>query len=129
MIGYGVQQLATAGGPGELIAQRMYPLLLPDKPTLPAATYQGISRVEEQTNDGPTGFITVRLQIDSWGATHVAATALAVAFEALLNGFSGPLPDGANVQNAWLDNQSDYFEQGTRLYRVQQDWMIQFSEA
>jgi hypothetical protein len=125
----GLYQLITAdSGFAALAANRLYPLILPDTPTLPAATYQLISSVAEETNDGPSGFVTARIQIDTWSDAYASCKALAKALRVLLDGLTGILPNGIAVSNILRDNATDYIEPVSRLYRVQTDWLVMYDE-
>jgi hypothetical protein len=125
----GLFQLITAdSGFSTIAANRLYPLILPDTPTFPAATYQLISSVPEETNDGPTGFVKARIQTDTWSNSYASCKALAKALRVLLDGFTGTLPNGVAVSNIIRDNSSDYIEPVSRLYRVQTDWLVMYDE-
>ena len=127
----GIQQLVTAApAVSALIGSRLYPLLLPDAPVYPAATYQVISCVEEQTLDGPTGIFTARVQVDAWSPSYSETKATAAAIRGVLDGFDGTLADGTRVANMWLcDSPADAFTPEARLYRTQQDFKLIYSLA
>lgn len=48
-----------------LCGTRVYPLIIPADPLLPCITYGSTSCIPQYTMDGPTGFITARVQIDT----------------------------------------------------------------
>jgi hypothetical protein len=106
-----------------LASARIYPLTLPQNPTLPAITYQRISAPKGLTLDGPE-LTTERLQVDSWATTHAAVRQLSDAVRAALHGYSG-----ASAQLVELLNESDYYEQEVKVHRVRADYRIQGVEA
>src|SRR3990167_8769767 len=57
---------------------RIYPLVLPQKPTLPAITFQRVSNVRVNSFDAGGGIDNPLLQVDSWAATRKAARELAM---------------------------------------------------
>ena len=111
-----------------LCGTRVYPVKLPDSPTLPAVTYQGISTNPDSTMDGPSGFVEVRLQFDCWGETYGDAKTLQDAVRLALDGYTGLLSDGTAVFNVMLDTASDLYEPDSRLYRASTDYKVQFSQ-
>lgn len=66
------------------IGTRMYPDALEQGAALPAAVYQVISRTHVQHLQGITTAGTVRVQIDCYAATRLAADAVAEAIVAAL---------------------------------------------
>lgn len=128
MIDDGIRQLLVTAPAGAtvaaLISTRMYPLVLPEPCTYPAATYQLISNIEENTLDAGAVSAKARVQIESWGTTLLEAQTVAKAIRAVLKDFAGALPNGVNVVNAWRDNVSSGFDQDTQKYYVQSDYMV-----
>lgn len=111
-----------------LCGTRIYPLLLPDAPTLPAVTYQTISSVSGYTNDGQTDATKARIQMDVWAQSYMVAKSLAEAIRHVLDAYSGTLPDGTEVGNILRDNSTDLYEEQAFLYRVQTDWLVIFAQ-
>lgn len=129
-------RLLADGTVSGLISTRMYPLVLPQDPTLPALTYQRISGPRIHKLTGTTGRARARLEIDSWAETYTEAQSLAAAVRASLDGFIGTLTDGNSPESTRsatirLDNERDLHEDlggGSALYRISQDYMINHSE-
>jgi hypothetical protein len=69
-----------------LIAERFYPVGVPQDDPLPAATYQMISAGREQNMAGPDGLVEARFQVNCWAGTYVAAYELAEKVRLCLNG-------------------------------------------
>lgn len=108
---YGV--LAADAGVTALAGTRIYPLLLPQEPTLPAITYQRISTTAVHTRSG-NGLAFVRLQLDCFAATYAGAKSLAAAVVAAVE-----TVDGAQQQQM-LDGYDDSPEQ----FRVTIDFIF-----
>jgi len=51
------------------ISNRLYPLTLPQEPTLPAVTYFILAGTRDFAHDGDLGFSQFRIQFDSYGST------------------------------------------------------------
>lgn len=65
---------------------RIYPIQLPQSPTLPASTYMVISNLADYSQDGLSSQ-TPRVQIDCYAVTYLAAHALADAYAAAIPGW------------------------------------------
>ena len=72
-----------------LVTARIYPIYLPESATLPAITYQIISKSDVNTADGPVGLVTQRIQFTCFATTYIDAIALATAVRAAIGGYSG----------------------------------------
>ncbi len=106
---------------------RFFPLVLPESGVFPATTYQRISQRTISTLDGHSDATKVRLQVDHWGERYGDVQVLAAAVDAVLEDFTGALPDGTWVYSIAIENGTDRFEEQARLYRFSRDYMIQFS--
>lgn len=111
-----------------LIDTRLTPLILPQDPAYPAATYQRISASRLRSVDGPAGRGKPRLQLDCWGATYAQAKALAAAAGRALDGYKG-LMGSVQVDAVSLDNEQDVHEEEPEVYRVIQDYLISHQET
>jgi len=91
---------------------RFYPIQLPQRPTLPASTYQIVSNMPGYSQDG-LSYEAPRVQIDCYAKTYAEAHTLADAFLAALAGWhaafgipafiaSGPydLPDDPELERS-----------------------------
>ena len=134
MLEAGIQQLvadnlavkAIIGNPA-----RFYPVLLPDDPTYPCASYQVISDVSDYLLDGTISLSSIRIQVDTWsggssGANYADAKNTQAAIRSLLEGFSGLLPDGTRVAFIRVVDARDLFEQDARSYRTSTDFMVYY---
>lgn len=108
-----------------LMSTRMYPLDLPQEPTAPCATYHRVSTTPLYTHSGDSQLDEVRIQIDSYAATVLAAKTLAGAIRDRISGHSGDM-EGVDVQSVFMDTEQDFGDPTTDLYRVSQDYLITF---
>lgn len=123
----GVQ--AVIGNPA-----RFYPVLLPESPTYPCASYQVISDVPDYTLDGGQGMNQKRIQVDTWSggassASYMDAKNAQAAIRAALETFRGQLPDGTWVAGILVANAKDEYEQDARAYRTTTDFMVFYPAA
>jgi hypothetical protein len=126
-------QLLATPAVTALVGQRIYALILPQKPQggagwVPAVTYQRIAAIRENALDGATGLVGVRFQVDSWALTYAEVKDLAAAVRGALNGFAGAV-GGENVQGSFLLADTDRYESEVELFRVSQDFRVWHREA
>lgn len=110
-----------------LAGTKLHPILLPEDPALPAATYQQIARTPLYTLDGRVNFTEVRIQFDTWANDYGQAKQLMAAINAAIDNFSGQLSDGTQVFGIQLDTCNDLYEDAARIYRCTADYLIQYA--
>lgn len=95
--------LIADAGLSALIGARVYPVQLPQRPTLPAITYQDISTLPTQHRDNPyPKHRRSRYQFDCWAGDYDTTLAVRVALEAAMGDIaqvSEPRIDVALLQN------------------------------
>jgi hypothetical protein len=132
MLEAGIQALVAANAAVQAIIgnpARFYPVVLPEDPTYPCASYQVISEVPVYRLNGNLSIYPVRLQVDTWSgglenATYAAVKNMQAAIRAVLEGFKGTLSDGTKVAYIEVAGAADLFEQDARCYRTSTDFMI-----
>jgi hypothetical protein len=72
-----------------IVSNRIYPMVLAQKATLPAIRYQRISGIPEHSHDGVSGFEVAVMQVDCYAETYLGAIALRDAVQAGMDGFNG----------------------------------------
>jgi hypothetical protein len=113
-----------------LAGSRVYPVNLPQKPTLPAISFHDISSVWVRDLSGPPTKVRRRIQIDAWANTHLEAQQLGDAIRRALNGFDGSM-SGTHMGSVWADNRfADSAPEGgvAGIYRVSQDFIFAATE-
>lgn len=114
-------------GIGAICGDRIYPLVLPQKPELPAITYQTISAVRSYHMQGEDGLPAYRVQIDAWASTMADADALGVQVRDCLSGFKGDA-DGTEMRGIFFDTERSFYESEPKLYRVSQDFIVWYRD-
>lgn len=121
-----LSRLANYGGLSALVVARIYPMILPQKPTLPAVTYQRIDGERESGMTQEHGMAHPRMQVDCWAATYSAAKAVATQVRGALQRWSGTVA-GVTVLDSFLESDRDLYEPGTGgqdIFRVSLDFLI-----
>lgn len=98
-----------------LVSNRCYPLLMPQSPTLPAIVYQRISNQPSNILDKSRTLDLVRIQIDCYSTTYSGAKTLASSVQSSMQ---------TATFSATLQNDTDFFEAETDLYRVSLDYYV-----
>jgi hypothetical protein len=109
-----------------MIATRVYPILLPEKPVLPAMTYGVVGGSGEPTLN-TSGMIRLRMQFDCWGMKYSDAAQLRKALVQALNLYYGVLSDGTYLQLAQFIQPVDFYEQDARQYRCAVEFYFEFT--
>lgn len=94
------------------LGNRVYPLVLPQTPTLPAVVYQRISSYDTQTLDGTQSLDMGRFQIKVYATSYKNAVDTAELVKATLSGKALKLME------------MDDYESDTKLFSIQLDYQI-----
>lgn len=112
-----------------LVSRRIYPLAMPQEPTLPAVTYTRVSTTRPATiGGGKPGLSMTRFQIDCYGSTYAAADAVAEAVRGALQGYQGTLSGSVVAQNISVVDTTDIYEDETLESRISLDVEIWHNE-
>lgn len=85
--------LTTNTAVAAIVTKRVYPVVIPQKGSFPAVTYQRVSGNRVNGLDGAGELVQARVQVDCWAESYSAVRALADAVSAALTGI-GFLPVG-----------------------------------
>lgn len=96
--------LEAHAGLSALVSARIYPLLLPQKATLPAIAYQLISRTAVDTRKESAGLVIARWQFAVNGRTYAATVAVMTQLKLALESFTNSSP---RVDDLFLDTERD----------------------
>jgi hypothetical protein len=126
-------RLTTEATVSALVGTRVYPLVLPQPPTFPAIAYTRMPRTEQFTDDGPSGLVDCRIQLDCYAATYDGAVVLGDAVRGALNGWKDA---GSGVQKSQQVPQTEGdlrepvgdSEGGAESFRVTMDILVSGSE-
>jgi len=110
-----------------LVSTRIYPLILPQPPTLPAVTYFKVSMVNKRTLASPSNVLKqVRIQFSCWANTYSEAKDVAEQVKLALQDFRGEMGGAGGVQvlDGNVINEQDLYETDTGIYHVPVDVLI-----
>ena len=107
-----------------LVNGRVYPIIIPQNAVFPCARYNRVSVLRDYTLSGPDCLPAVRFQVDVFGSSFSAVREAWDEIRKGLDGFDGV----GDIQYVTLDNETDDYEDDTKLYRVIGDFVVQYLE-
>jgi hypothetical protein len=120
-------RLSGYGGLSALVGTRIYPVRLPQNVALPAVTFQKVTAIRPSNFGVDTGDVRYRIQIDCWASAMPGETAgankVAAQVRAALKRYRG-----GNIQDCFLENEQDFYDDSAELYRVILDFVVWFKE-
>ena len=114
-------------GVSAIVASRVYPLVMAQKTTLPAITYQTPALKPDRNLAGNTGRMTATIQLNAWAETYTAVKALAKALRSALNDYSGAMGSDT-VQRSGVQSETDGWDEETGFFRVSMQITIVYIE-
>lgn len=116
--------------------ERIYPSVLPQKPTLPALVIQRVSKGDSLSVDGAIGHQRIRVQIDIYSTDYGELGQVDDAVQDALHGKKWTTADVDDVQLVELDQSRDTAADadaapgpGQKLYRRLADYIVTFRKA
>lgn len=119
------QLLSTAPTLVALQGARVFPVLLPEDPVLPATTYRTVGGRQTPTLQ-TAGVQRRRVELDFRAHTPGAADQLREATIAVLNMFHGALPNGLIILSCQLLQPIDDFDGDARQFRFGAEFYFEF---
>lgn len=116
------QYLIAQPAVNNLIAGRLYPMVLPQPPTLPAATYQRVSRSAVRDLTGVAYWVS-RFQFSCWAERYADAKAVAQAIREALEDYVGTMGT-FKILDSTTVNEIDLSQPDTGLYHVPVDVLV-----
>lgn len=122
--------LSGVAGLTALISNRIYPLVMPQNPTLPAISYQEISRLQPHTMGDDPDLGRPRYQFTIWAASLASARAVAKQLKAALQNQRNQLWGGAGGVTVTVlgpENQQEGYQRldsGAEIFSISQDYFF-----
>ena len=115
-------------GLSALISTRLFPLILPEGVTMPAATYQRISGPRMRSHSGPSGVSMPRYQFNCWGDTYKQAKEVADQVRIALESFSGTMGT-VPVHAGFVEDDRDFYDEDVKQFFTAVDVILRHEEA
>lgn len=121
--------LIAQSGITSIVSTRVYPVILPEKPTYPAITYRDDDHDIDESFDGNGILTRSDYFIDAWSTTHTGALTLAAAIKTALKNHSGSF-GGINIQQLSIRTiPGMIYEDSVEAYRKTQLFTIWHDEG
>lgn len=127
--------LLADSGIAAVVADRIFPIVLPQGETRTSIVYTRISGQGDHTLTQASGIARPRYQIDSWAQTPGAASSLADMVKDRLDGARGAFEYGSNsprdsidVLGAFFTDEREDYDATAKLYRMSRDYFVWFRE-
>lgn len=121
-------QLANNAGVSALVSTRIYPLVMPQQPTMPALVYAMVDNNREQVHRGQTTGVKARVQVTCWGATEASAAAVKDAVRLAMIGAQGSVAS-VTIDGVVCEGEVEGFEPDTTRHWIALDFFIWHREA
>lgn len=118
-----VDLLTGDAGIGSMVAARVYPVVLPQNPTLPAIVYQEVRGLARAAADGDTGQRESRFLVSWWAMSYSAIKVGKGLMLGLLSGYGG-----GSISRIELDGIRDDYDPETGRFRQLVELMIYWTE-
>lgn len=109
------------------VQARTYGFKLPLNTTLPAITFFKVSAPRDQTQEGPSGLVTARFQVSSWGKTYTDSKQLSRSVRLALDGFRGAFNE-VRIDGVELMNEMDGNEPEPNIFQTIMDFRVKYAE-
>jgi hypothetical protein len=98
-----------------LVNNKVYPIVIPQKATMPAVVYNRIATNAQNVLAGGATIDQIRFQVDTYATTFAAARTLAAQVRLAMEGA---------IFKATLQSELDFFEDEINYYRISQDYYV-----
>jgi hypothetical protein len=119
-------RLSTFTGLSALVADKVYPLILPQGVTLPAVSYQRVSSIRPSAMGADIGIVRARFQVDVWAQDFDSSKAIAEQIRLALQCYHGT--GTVEILEIFFLNEVDLYEENTRIAHQALDFEVNYRE-
>ena len=125
-----LKELLADSGITSLIGERLYYVKAPQDVVKPYVAFFKASAPREYSHDGASKLAHPRFQFSCFATTYYEAKQITEAIRAAIEAFSGTMggAGGVEVGHCFLINESDIYEENTKLFHVAVDYLIWHKE-
>jgi len=114
--------LSSVSGISALVAERIYPVHLPSRPSYPAITFNSDSHDLEKSFDGQSTFTRSNYSVHAWASTLAAAETLGGLIRTALKNYSGTAGTIIIDKVFIVAGPLSFFEDSVNAYRISQNF-------
>lgn len=116
-----LRSILTNSNPvGSIIADRVFPGIIPEGTTLPACAFVTTNNEPTGTKSGPSTLDFVTVDFDIISKRYSEVDSAGEAIRNALENYAG----GTNIYRISIRDEAEYFDQKNRLYRLNQEYYI-----
>ena len=119
------ERLSGDAGLQALVAERIYPDVIPQNVVYPIIVYHQVSETASYSHDGDSNLDMSRYQFDCYDDTKAGARAIKDALRSLLSGKKF-IASNIRVTACRLDNSLGGYEPSLEAWRYIQDYIFQY---
>jgi len=125
-----LKELLADSGITALIGERLHYVKAPQDVAKPYVVLLKASGPREYSHDGASELARPRFQFSCFATTYYQAKQIAEAIRSVIEAFSGTMggDGGVEVGSCFYINESDIYEEDTRLFHVAVDYLIWHKE-
>lgn len=122
--------LLAQSGITDLVGQRIHFVKAPQDVANPYIVFLKVSAPREHSHDGASGMAVTRFQFSCFANTYSGAKDVAAAVQTALQAYQGTMggAGGVYVDSIFYDNESDRYEEASKLYHIMVDYQITHEE-
>lgn len=121
--------LKAAGGLVALVADRIYPDVMPDAPVFPSVTYQKLGGGSERGAQIDPALMNASFQISSWAKSRAQASRIAGEVRKAMDRKRKITVGGVAVDDCFYAGDVDMFDADTRTYFNHATFEIHYRDA
>jgi len=121
-----LKELLADSGTTSLIGERLYYVKAPQDVAKPYVVFFKASGPREYSHDGASELARPRFQFSCFATTYYQAKQIAEAIRVAIEAFSGTMGGvgGVEIGSCFCINESDIYEEDTKLFHVAVDYLI-----
>lgn len=120
-------RLTTHSGTNALVAGRIYPIKLIQKPTYPAITYFRVTTERNSAMGADIADVRAQFQVSAWDTSYSGVKALAAQVRDALERY-GVVGAYATIQDTYFLNEVDLYDDDALIYQVACTFEVNYLE-
>lgn len=121
-------RLEAAQGLTALVADRIYPDVMPDKPVYPSVTFQKVSGSSARGAVSDPPLKTATFQVTAWAKSRLDALAISAQLRLALDRMRQITVNGVAVDDCFYESDLDLFDFETRTYYTHNTFTLHYRD-
>lgn len=117
-------RLSNFAGLTALVSTRIFPNILPQKPTFPAISYRRVSAVRASCMGVDRPNVEARFQVDIWALTYTSARQTADQVRKALQRYNT-----TDIEDIFIESEIELYEDESRTHHIAVDFIVHYLES